>query len=340
MSSANGDRGPLLDVRNLSVEFPTSDGWVRAVDDVSLTVYPGEVVGLVGESGSGKTVTSLAVLGLTREIGGRIPVESQVLFEGNDLTKLSSRQLGDIRGKRIGMIFQQPVRSLDPAFSIGGQIAETIRRHEGGSKREAWAKAITLLDRVKIPDAAKRAKQYPHEFSGGMCQRVMMAMALSCSPSLLIADEPTTALDVTVQSHVLELLREIQADTGVAILFISHDLGVIAEMCDAVAVMYAGQIVERATAEDLFLRPRHPYTSGLMGAVPKVGMGKTLVAIPGNVPDPGRGPAGCRFHPRCPHAVGGVCDGLVPPLAPARDGRVTRCARADDLSLTGVVVPT
>jgi oligopeptide/dipeptide ABC transporter ATP-binding protein len=173
-----------------------------------------------------------------------------------------------------------------------------------------------------------------------MCQRVMMAMALSCSPSLLIADEPTTALDVTVQAHVLELLREIQADTGVAILFISHDLGVIAEMCDAVAVMYAGQIVERAVAEDLFLRPRHPYTSGLMGAVPKVGMGKTLVAIPGNVPDPGRAPAGCRFHPRCPHAVGGLCDELVPPLAAARDGRVTRCVRADDLTLTGVVVPS
>jgi peptide/nickel transport system ATP-binding protein len=332
-------REPLLDVRNLSVEFPTANGWVRAVDDVSLTVFPGEIVGLVGESGSGKTVTSTAILGLTSAAGGRMSPDTSIRFEGQELTELSRRQLQQVRGQRIGMIFQQPSRSLDPAFSVGSQIAETIRTHESGSKSDAWDRAVSLLEKVRIPDPARRAKQYPHELSGGMCQRVMIAMALSCSPSLLIADEPTTALDVTVQARVLELLREIQAETGVAILFISHDLGVIAETCDAVAVMYAGQIVERAVVEDLFLRPRHPYSSGLMGAVPKVGMGRTLVAIPGSVPDPGRAPSGCRFHPRCPHAVSGRCDVGDPALWTTADGRVTRCVRADEISLEGVVVP-
>jgi peptide/nickel transport system ATP-binding protein len=327
---------PLLDVKGLTVAFPGPRGWVNAVEDVSFTVGAGEIVGLVGESGSGKTVTALAVLGLTGETGGRIAGGS-IRFEGDDLVRLSRRQLGDVRGRRIGMIFQQPVRSLDPGFTVGYQIAETICRHESVSRRAAWTRAVELLERVRIPQAAKRAAQYPHELSGGMCQRVMIAIALSCSPSLLIADEPTTALDVTVQAHVLQLLREIQADTGVAILFISHDLSVIAEMCDTVCVMYAGEIVERAPIENLFLWPSHPYTSGLLGAVPRVGRSRTLRAIPGSVPDPGRAPPGCRYHPRCEHAVAGRCDQTAPELVRVSDRHSSRCLRIGEISLTGLV---
>ena len=327
---------PLLRVEGLTVEFPGPDGWVRAVEDVSFEVGAGQVVGLVGESGSGKTVSALAVLGLTRAQGGRVAAGS-VWFEGVDLTTLDEKALSEVRGRRVGMVFQQPIRSLDPAFTIGEQIAETIRRHEGASRGDAWARAVALLDRVHIPEPAKRARQFPHEFSGGMCQRAMIAMALSCSPSLIIADEPTTALDVTVQAVVLELMREIQAETGVAVLFISHDLGVIAEMAQDVAVMYAGQVVERASVEDLFLAPKHPYTAGLMAAVPRVGQGRRLVAIEGNVPDPGHHPTGCRFQPRCDFAVAGRCD-TVPVALRSTGGRDTRCVRVDELTLDGVMV--
>jgi peptide/nickel transport system ATP-binding protein len=328
---------PLLEVEGLSVEFRGPNGWVRAIDDVSFTVDPGQVLGLVGESGSGKTVTSLAILGLTGATGGRVAAGS-VRFEGTELTTLSKRELSRIRGKRVGMIFQQPIRSLDPAYTVGEQIAETVRRHEGASRKEAWDRAVSLLERVKIADAARRAKQYPHEFSGGMCQRVMIAMALSCSPSLVIADEPTTALDVTVQAHVLELLRELQEETDVAVLFISHDLGVIAEMCDTVAVMYAGQVVEKASIEDLFIRPRHPYTAGLMASVPRARAGRTLHAIPGVVPDAGNYPVGCRFHTRCQFAQADLCDRFPQVLIPHADGRLVRCVRADELELSGQVV--
>ena len=235
------------------------------------------------------------------------------------------------------MIFQQPARSLDPAYTVGDQIAETVRRFGGVSRRDAWRQAVEMLDRVHIADAAKRAKEYPHTFSGGMCQRVMIAMALACGPSLLIADEPTTALDVTVQARILDLLRELQRDTGVAILFISHDLGVIAEMCESVLVMYAGRVVEAAPADDLYFQPKHPYTEGLLGSIPRAG--KSLISIAGNVPPMDHLPAGCRFHPRCVYAVAGRCDGAEPELAPLTGAHSARCARVSELSLAGVEVP-
>ncbi len=237
------------------------------------------------------------------------------------------------------MIFQQAIRTLDPAFTVGEQIAETVRRHEDVSRKAAWKRAVDMLDRVHIPRAAERAKEYPHTFSGGMCQRAMIAMALACSPELVFADEPTTALDVTVQARILDLLREIQRDTGIAIVFITHDLGVIAEVADRIVVMYAGQVVEQGGVDEIFLRPHHPYTAGLMNAIPVVGQGRRLVDIPGNVPAPGQAPAGCRFHPRCPHSQPGRCDVAVPPLE-EHGGHEVRCVRADEIELRGIAVAT
>jgi oligopeptide/dipeptide ABC transporter ATP-binding protein len=326
----------LLEVEHLRVSFRERGGWSTVVDDVSFEVEAGTTTGLVGESGSGKTVTALSVLGLHR--GPHVRVEGAVRFAGRDLAGLDDDALADIRGARIGMVFQQASRTLDPAFTVGEQIAETVRRHTGASRRDAWDRAVEMLGKVHIPRPAERARQYPHQFSGGMAQRVVIAMALSCAPELVIADEPTTALDVTVQARVLALLRELQDDTGVAIVLITHDLGVIAEMADRVAVMYAGQIVERAPIEELFTRPRHPYSAGLMGAIPVVGQGRRLVDIPGVVPAPHALPAGCRFHPRCPHAEPGRCDTAPPPLEAAA-GREVRCVRADELALRGVLVP-
>ena len=326
----------LLEVEHLRVSFREQGGWSTVVDDVSFTVAAGTTTGLVGESGSGKTVTALSVLGLHR--GPHVRVEGTVRFAGQDLTALGDDALSDVRGARIGMVFQQASRTLDPAFTVGGQIAETVRRHTGASRRDAWARAVEMLDKVHIPRPAERARQYPHQFSGGMAQRVVIALALSCSPELVIADEPTTALDVTVQARVLELLRELQEQTGVAIVLITHDLGVIAEMADRVAVMYAGQIVEQAAIGELFTRPRHPYSAGLMGAIPVVGQGRRLVDIPGVVPAPSALPEGCRFHPRCPHAEKGRCDTAPPPLRSAADHEV-RCVRAGELALRGVLVP-
>jgi peptide/nickel transport system ATP-binding protein len=327
---------PLLRVEDLSVSFASRNSRVFAVEGASFDIEAGKTVGLVGESGSGKTVTSLAILGLIQSQGGR--VTGHVEFEGRELVGMKEKDLEEIRGARVGMIFQQASRTLDPAFTVGEQIAETVRRHRGASRKEAWARAVEMLDRVQIPRAADRASEYPHTFSGGMCQRVMIAMALSCEPALLIADEPTTALDVTVQSHILDLIREIQADTGIAVLFISHDLGVIAEMADRVVVMYAGQVVEQASIEDVFLHPRMPYTSGLLGAIPAIGQGRRLVDIPGNVPAPGQAPPGCRFHPRCPHFEPGRCDEVVPPLD-LLGGTEVRCVRADEIELPGIIVP-
>jgi peptide/nickel transport system ATP-binding protein len=319
----------LLSIRNLTVSF----GGTAVVQDVSFDVEAGSTVGLVGESGSGKTVTALSALGLTRTQGAT--VTGQVLFDGEDLTAMSEKQLSTRRGRSIGMIFQQAIRTLDPAFTVGEQIAEAVRRHEGLSRSAARARAVEMLDRVHIPRAAERAKEYPHTFSGGMCQRAMIAMALACSPRLVFADEPTTALDVTVQARILALLREIQRDTGIAIVFISHDLGVIAELAQRVVVMYAGQVVERATVEDLFLRPRHPYTSGLLGSIPAVGQGRRLISIPGVVPPPGAMPVGCRFHPRCVHEVPGLCDTTAPSLD-LGDG--ARCLRTTELDLRGITL--
>ena len=282
VASARAPASALLDVRGLAVEFPTGRGWVRVVDDVTFSISAGETFGLVGESGSGKSVTSHAILGLVTAQHGRVPTGS-VTFEGRELVGASPRVMAEVRGGGIGMVFQQALRSLNPAFRVGDQIAETVRRHDGVSRGEASRRAVELLDRVHIPEAAKRARNFPHEFSGGMCQRAMIAMAIACRPRLLIADEPTTALDVTVQARILDLLRELQADTGVSILFISHDLAVIAEMCERVAVMYAGQVVEQAATAVLFRDPQHPYTAGLLNSVPRRGQHR-LEAIAGTVP--------------------------------------------------------
>jgi peptide/nickel transport system ATP-binding protein len=326
---------PLLEVEDLAVEFFTEYGPVRVAREVSFTLNAGETFGLVGESGSGKTVTSMALLGMVTPPNGRVP-EGSVRLGGRELLGLPQRELQQIRGRELGMIFQEPRRSLDPAFTVGDQIAETVRAHLGLSRREAWKRAVEMLELVGIPAAQRRVGEYPHQFSGGMAQRVMLAVALSCSPKVLIADEPTTALDVTVQSQVLELIRDLQDELGLAVLFISHDLGVIAQMCDRVAVMYAGQIVEQASVEDLFLHPRHPYTAALLQSIPNADVGDgDFVAIPGVVPPAHAWPTGCRFHPRCAHATD-RCDSEAPALFPVGDGASVRCLLADALVLEGV----
>lgn len=330
---------PLLDVRELSVEFPASggQGWVRAVDGISFQLGQGESMALVGESGSGKTVTSLAVMGLTAATGGRI-ASGSVTFEGRELTPLDPKQWRRLRGPGMGMIFQQPIRSLNPAYTVGDQIAESVRRHLGMNRKQARARAIEMLEMVQIPRAAQRVDEYPHAFSGGMCQRVMIAMVMACNPRLLIADEPTTALDVTVQKRILELLRDLQERTGVSLLFVSHDLAVVAELCRNVVVMYAGEVAEYGPAADVFFRPRHPYTAGLLGSIPKPGLNtdRRLVAIPGSIPAPGAWPAGCRFHDRCSYREPGRCDRTHPVLQPDGDGRA-RCLRAHEIELMGVI---
>ncbi len=271
---------------------------VSVVDRVTFSLRRGETFGLVGESGSGKSVTALAILGLLAR-NARV-AEGTIRLHGQELRGMRESALRRIRGNQIGMIFQEPRRSLDPAFTVGDQIAETVRAHNSVSRSAAWSRAVEMLDLVGIPSAEKRARNYPHQFSGGMAQRVMLAVALSCSPELLIADEPTTALDVTVQSQVLGLIRGLQQDMGLAVIFISHDLGVIAGMCDRVAVMYAGQIVEHRETEALYLRPKHPYTSALLQSIPSLTSteSSTLVSIPGRVPPAHAWPSGCRFHPR------------------------------------------
>jgi oligopeptide/dipeptide ABC transporter ATP-binding protein len=340
MVSPGGQAGDapndVLTIDDLAVEFRTERGWVRVVDGVGLRVDAGETVGLVGESGSGKTVTSLAAMGLLPAGGHRIP-RGSIRLLGEELVGASERRLSDLRGDAVAMIFQEPRRSLDPAFTVGDQIAEVVRRHRGASRKAALAEARTMLDTVGIADAGRRVHDYPHQFSGGMCQRVMLAIALACRPRLLIADEPTTALDVTVQAEMLRLMNELQAEFAVSILFITHDLGVVAEMCDRVEVMYAGQVVESSTTEDLFEAPHHPYTEGLLAAIPDHAQpGGRLRAIRGAVPAPWELPAGCRFHPRCDHALAGVCDTGDNPLRAGADGIPARCRRLGDIALTGV----
>jgi oligopeptide/dipeptide ABC transporter ATP-binding protein len=331
---------PLLDVRGLSVEFPSADGrgTVRAVEDVSFSLGQGESMALVGESGSGKTVTSLAVMGLTPATGGRV-VAGSVSFDGQELTGADASAWRRLRGPGMGMIFQQPIRSLNPAFTVGDQIAESVRRHLGLDRRAARARAVEMLELVQIPRAAERVDEYPHAFSGGMCQRVMIAMVMACNPRLLIADEPTTALDVTVQERILELLRDLQEQTGVSLLFVSHDLAVVAQLCQQVVVMYAGEVAENGTAEDVFFRPQHPYTAGLLASIPKPGLGggRRLRAIPGGIPAPGTWPVGCRFHQRCEHAQAGRCDVTHPGLLSLGTDQA-RCLRAPELHLEGVSV--
>ena len=314
----------LIEVRNLSTYFFTQEGVVRAVEGVSFSIDKGETLALVGESGCGKSVTALSIMRLVPP-PGRI-VGGEVIFDGRDLLKLSEREMRRVRGGEIAMVFQDPMTSLNPVYTVGDQMVEAIKLHRGVSDKEAKEIAIEMLSKVNIPEPRVRFDEYPHQMSGGMRQRVMIAMALSCNPKLLIADEPTTALDVTTQAQILDLMRDLQGDFGMSILFISHDLGVVAEIADKVAVMYASRIVEYAGLEELFSNPKHPYTIGLLECRPRLGMPKTqkLYTIPGIVPDPLNHPPGCKFHPRCPQA-GERCKEEEPPLTEVEDGHLVAC---------------
>jgi len=317
----------LLSVRDLRTYFVTERGAgiARAVDGVSFDLYPGETLGIVGESGCGKTVTSLSILRLIPEPPGYIRPESVIEFEGRNLLTLAPPELRAIRGNRIAMIFQEPSSALNPVLKVGDQIAEAAVVHQGLGRREARARAIEMLQLVGLPDPGERVDQYPHQLSGGMRQRVMIAMALVCHPQILIADEPTTALDVTIQAQILELLDRLQRELGMSVMLITHDLGVVAGTADRVAVMYAGQVVELATTPDLFARPAHPYTEGLMASIPRLDAPRErLHTIPGQVPAATHWPAGCRFHPRCPHAWD-RCRTEEPPLLDAGAGHQSRC---------------
>jgi peptide/nickel transport system ATP-binding protein len=327
---------PLLEIEGLKTHFFTRDGVVRAVDGVSFSVAPGETLAVVGESGCGKSVTSLSILRLIAAPPGRI-VEGSIRFEGRDLLALSERAMRDIRGNEISMIFQEPMTSLNPVLTIGRQIAEMLIVHRGLGAEAAQARAIEMLRLVGIPEPAQRIEQYPHELSGGTRQRVMIAMALACDPKLLIADEPTTALDVTVQAQILDLMRQLKARTGTAIILITHSLGVVAEMAQRVVVMYGGRKVEEAPVEALFAQPRHPYTRALLGSVPRLGSslarnGKARLAeIPGVVPSLKEAIAGCIFAPRCSHATQ-RCAQSYPPLEEKAGGHWVACWEADRLS--------
>jgi oligopeptide/dipeptide ABC transporter ATP-binding protein len=328
----------LLSVRELRTVFRTDDGPVAAVDGVSFDLQAGRTLALVGESGSGKSVTSLSIMRLLPTGVGSI-AGGEVLFGGRDLARLSEREMRAVRGNDIAMIFQEPMTSLNPVHCVGDQIIEAILAHRPLGRTAARRRAIALLETVGIPEPAVRARAYPHQLSGGMRQRVMIAIALACDPKVLIADEPTTGLDVTIQAQILDLMRRLQAETGMAILFITHDLGVVAEMADRVLVMYAGRVVEEAGVEDLYHRPLMPYTRGLMNSVPALGVSRAgarrprLSAIRGNIPSPRLLPAGCAFHPRCDHVREAACTAVIPPLEVAGVGRRVRCARWRELDL-------
>ena len=316
---------PALEVAGLTLDFRQEGRTLRVLDGVSFRVDPGRTLAIVGESGCGKSVSALAIMGLlpdTARLGGAIRLG------GRDLMALGAEERRLLRGGEMAMIFQEPMTSLNPAFTAGDQVAEALRLHQGLDRAAAFAEAVRMLDRVRIPDAARRARQYPHQLSGGMRQRVMIAMALACRPRLLIADEPTTALDVTVQAQILALLDDLKRETGTAIVLVTHDLGVVADHADDVAVMYAGRIAEQAPAATLFARPEHPYTAGLLGAAPGEGArGERLASIEGTVPDLRAPPPGCRFAPRCPFAVA-RCGVEVPPLARVAEDHVSACWRA------------
>ncbi len=326
---------PLITVDSLKTHFFTDDGVVRAVDDVSLVIPKGKTLGLVGESGCGKSVTALSIIRLISK-PGRV-VAGQVTMNDNGqpvvLTDLSEARMRKVRGAQIAMIFQEPMTSLNPVFTIGAQIVEAIRLHQNVGKAEARLRALKVLEKVRISEPERRVRQYPHEFSGGMRQRAMIAMALSCNPRLLIADEPTTALDVTIQAQILDLLRQLQADLGMSILIITHDLGIMAETADDVAVMYASKVVEYAAVDELFGKPLHPYTHGLFRSRPEMGKSKSekLNTIPGMVPSPLHFPAGCKFHPRCPYCQS-RCKTEEPALREIRPGHQIRCHFAGELT--------
>jgi len=317
----------LIHVKDLHTYFYTYDGIVRAVDGIDFSIRKGETLGLVGESGCGKSVTALSILKLIQQPPGQI-VKGEIIFDGQDLIKLTLEQMRKIRGNRISMIFQEPMISLNPVFCVGDQISESIRLHQGISKRKATDRAIEMLRKVAIPEPEKRLREYPHQFSGGMRQRVMIAMALSCDPKLLIADEPTTALDVTIQAQTLNLMNTLKQDFGASVLLITHDLGVIAQMAQSVAVMYCGRIVEYADVVELFASPKHPYTQGLMDSIPRLDVplaeDKMLKAIPGVVPSLYGLPEGCHFRERCSQAFD-MCREKIPPLFETKSGHLVRC---------------
>ena len=327
MQGYDRDGAPVLEVRNLVTHFHTRDGVVRAVDGLNFEVHRGEVLGLVGESGCGKSVTSLSIMNLVPQPG---KIEGgEVLFQGRNVLEMSKNELTDLRGEHISMIFQQPTSSLNPVYRVGAQIAEVFELHRDVKQKVADQRAVDMLQTVGIPDPERRVEAYPHEFSGGMAQRVMIAMALACEPELLIADEPTTALDVTIQAQILDLMRGLQRDSGTAVILITHDLGIVAEMADRVAVMYAGEIVEEADVETLFADPKHPYTQGLIGSVPVLGQVKdALEVIPGNVPNLVNLPAGCRFADRCRARVEHdlqICTEEKPELLDVGAAHTARC---------------
>jgi len=323
----DSDRSTLLEVRNLRTYFYTEDGVVKAVDGVDFSVGRGEVLGLVGESGCGKSVTSLSIMRLIAS-PGKI-VEGEIFFDGKDLLKLAEGEMVNMRGNRLSMIFQQPQSSLNPVFKIGDQVAEVLQIHQNMNKDQSWKKAVELLRLVGIPDAERKAHAFPHEMSGGQAQRVMIAMALALNPQLLIADEPTTALDVTIQAQILDLMRDLRNRMNTAVILITHDLGVIAEMADWVAVMYAGRIVEQTDARTLFEKPLHPYTQGLIDSIPILGQVKErLDVIPGSVPNLIDIPTGCRFAPRCRPRLEyqlEVCTQVEPDLLPITGNHTVRC---------------
>jgi len=326
---AADNAGALLSVKNLRTYFYTGDGIARAVDGVSFDIGAGETLGLVGESGCGKSVTALSLMRLIRP-PGRIEPGSEIVFRGQHLESVSEKAMREVRGKDISFVFQEPMTALNPVFTVGDQIAEVVRVHHGGSKHEAWERAVKMLETVGIPSPEQRAHEYPHQLSGGMRQRVVIAMALVMNPTLVIADEPTTALDVTIQAQILELLRELQQRLGMSILLITHDLGVVAETASRVIVMYGGEIVEEARVLELFENAHHPYTEGLLDAMPRVGHERDrLATIPGTVPPPTAWPTGCRFHDRCPYAWD-RCAAEHPPLYSIGEGHVSRCHLADE----------
>jgi len=313
----------ILEVRNLQTFFETEDGEVKAVNGVSFDVPKGKTLGIVGESGSGKSITSLSILRLIDK-PGKI-VGGQILFKGEDILQYSNKKMREIRGNHISMIFQEPMTSLNPVYTVGEQIAESFIIHQGLNKKEALVKSVEMLKLVGIPSPEKRIKQYPHELSGGMRQRVMIAMALACNPDLLIADEPTTALDVTIQAQILELIKDLQKRLNMSVIFITHDLGVVAETCDKVAVMYCGKIVEYSDVRSLFKEPKHPYTVGLLNSLPRHDIDQEeLTAIKGTVPSPKEMPIGCAFAPRCPHASE-ICHKKLPDLQTVNGENQVRC---------------